>query len=104
MNQTDLLASALDVVLHRKAERFLNSGEYLDHVQRCVEALGLTDPKLAFLFGGLDAMQQDFGSTAQMNRPPGSRLDVSFRENRLTRLRRWKEDWEARGVLPIKKW
>lgn len=84
--KTDDLAKALDVVLYRKAERFINSRDYIAHVQKCVAALGLTDPKIAFLFGGLDAMQQDFGPAAQMTRPPGSRLDVSFRSNRLARL------------------
>lgn len=52
----DDLALALDTILHIKAERFINSPGYIAHVQKCVEVLDLTDPKLAFLFGGLDAM------------------------------------------------
>ena len=96
---TDDLANALDIVLRRKAERFINNPDYLAHVQKCVETLELTDPKLAFLFGGLDAMQQDFGSAAQMTRPPGTRLDVSFKENRLAHLQRWCNDWKTQNVL-----
>jgi hypothetical protein len=99
MNETDKLANALDVVLEKKAERFLHNLEYIAYVEKCVEDLQLTDPKLAFLFGGLDAMQQDFGSAAQMTRPPGTRLDVSCRKNRFKRLLNWKEKWEASGVL-----
>lgn len=102
MDETNNLANALDIVLQRKAERLLGNADYIAHVQRCVEGLKLTDPKVAFLFGALDAMQQDFGSAAQMSRPPGSRLDVSFRENRFKRLRHWKEKWEARGALQSK--
>lgn len=100
---TDNLTQALDTVLRHKAERFINSLGYIAHVQKCVESLELTDPRLAFLFGGLDAMQQDFGSAAQMTRPPGSDLDVSFRDNRLARLRQWKNEWKARNVLPFVK-
>ncbi len=98
---TDDLAQALDTVLRRKAERFTNSPGYVAHVQKCVEDLELTDTRLAFLFGGLDAMQQDFGSAAQMTRPPGSRLDVSSRDNRLERLLRWRNEWKARNILPF---
>jgi len=89
---TDDLAQALDTMLRHKAGRFVNSPGYVAHVQKCVEELELTDTRLAFLFGGLDAMQQDFGSAAQMTRPPGSRLDVSFRDNRLARLLRWRNE------------
>ena len=95
------LADALDVVLNKKAERFINNEAYLEHVRQCVEELELTDPKLAFLFGGIDAMQQDFGSAAQMTRPPASKIDVSFRENRKARLLNWMNDWKARGILPF---
>ncbi len=97
----DDLEMALDTVLRHKAERFINNPGYVAHVQKCVEVLDLTDPKLAFLFGGLDAMQQDFGSAAQMTRPPGSRLDVSFRGNRLTRLQKWMNAWKAKNALPF---
>ena len=97
----DDLATALDTVLWHKAERFINNPGYIAHVQKCVEVLELKDPKLAFLFGGLDAMQQDFGSAAQMTRPPGSRLDVSFRGNRLARLQRWRNKWKAKNALPF---
>ena len=96
---TDDLANALETVLSSKAERFISNPDYIAYVQKCVKELGLTDPKLAFLFGGLDAMQQDFGSAAQMTRPPGSRLDVSFRENRLTRLQRWNAAWKVRNIF-----
>jgi hypothetical protein len=98
----DDLAIALEIVLHRKAERFIKSPGYITHVQKCIEALSLTDPRLAFIFGGLDAMQQDFGSAAQMTRPPGSPLDVSFRSNRLTRLQQWMNKWKAEHALPFK--
>ena len=98
---TDDLAQALDTVLRHKTERFINSPGYVAHVQKCGEAFELTDTRLAFLFGGLDAMQQDFGSAAQMTRPPGSRLDVSFRDNRLARLLRWRNEWKARNLLPF---
>lgn len=98
---TDDLAQALNTVLRHKAERFIKSPGYVAHIQKCVEDLELTDTRLAFLFGGLDAMQQDFGSAAQMTRPPGSRLDVSFRYNRLARLLRWRNEWKARNILPF---
>lgn len=98
---TDDLAQALDTMLRHKAGRFVNSLGYVAHVQKCVEELELTDTRLAFLFGGLDAMQQDFGSAAQMTRPPGSRLDVSFRDNRLARLLRWRNEWKAKKLLPF---
>jgi hypothetical protein len=101
VNRTYELSNALDVVLDRKAGRFINSVEYLSHIRKCVDSLELVDPKLAFLFGGLDAMQQDFGSAAQMVRPPGSRLDVSSRKNRLARLMKWKKDWQHRNILPF---
>jgi len=97
------LVDALDVVLNKKAERFISNEGYLEHIRQCVEELNLTDPKLAFLFGGLDAMQQDFGSAAQMTRPPASQIDVSFRGNRKARLLNWMNDWKARGVLPFQK-
>jgi hypothetical protein len=97
----DDLATALDTVLRHKAERFINNPDYIAHVQKCVETLGLTDPRLAFLFGGLDAMQQDFGSAAQMTRPPGKRLDVSFRSNRLARLQQWMNKWKSKNALPF---
>lgn len=100
MNLGDL-AQALDTVLRHKAERFIKNPGYIAHVQKCVEELEITDTRLAFLFGGLDAMQQDFGSAAQMTRPPGSDLDVSFRGNRLVRLRRWRDEWKASNVLPF---
>lgn len=98
---TDDLAQALDTVLLHKAERFINNPGYIAHVQKCVEVLELTDPKLAFLFGGLDAMQQDFGSAAQMTRPPGSHLDVSFRGNRIARLQKWMNEWKVKNALPF---
>lgn len=97
----DDLATALDTILRHKAERFINNPGYMAHVQKCVEVLELTDPKLAFLFGGLDAMQQDLGSAAQMTRPPGSRIDVSFRGNRLARLQNWRNEWKARNAIPF---
>ena len=97
------LEDALDTVLTHKAERFIKNAEYITYVQKCVESLHLTDPRLAFLFGGLDAMQQDFGSATQMTRPPGSSLDVSYRENRLRHLQRWIDEWKARDVLPFSK-
>jgi len=100
MKKNDL-ADALDVVLNKKAERFISNEGYLEHVRQCVEELNLTDPNRAFLFGGLDAMQQDFGSAAQMTRPPASKIDVSFRENRRARLLNWMNDWKARGILPF---
>ena len=99
----DDLAAALDTVLRHKAERLINSPGYLVHVQKCVEILELTDLKLAFLFVGLDAIQQDFGSAAQMPRPPGSRIDVSFRGNRLARLQNWRNEWKDKKALPFTK-
>jgi hypothetical protein len=98
---TEGLAEALDTVLWHKAERFIKNPGYIAHIQKCVDELQLSDTRLAFLFGGLDAMQQDFGSAAQMTRPPGSNLDVSFRDNRLTRLKKWTDAWRARNVLPF---
>ena len=98
---TEGLAQALDTVLWHKAKRFINNTDYIAHIQKCVDDLQLTDARLAFLFGGLDAMQQDFGSAAQMTRPPGSDLDVSLRDNRLARLKRWMSEWRARNVLPF---
>lgn len=100
MNKEEL-AQALDTVLRYKARRFIDSRGYIAHIQRCVDELQLTDTRLAFLFGGLDAMQQDFGSAAQMTRPPGSDLDVSFRDNRLAHLKQWKNEWGAKNVLPF---
>lgn len=98
---TDDLVEALETVLTSKAFRFVNNREYLAHVERCVETLGLTDPKISFLFGGLDAMQQDFGSAAQMTRPPHSSLDVSSKDSRLERLQCWLREWEKDGRLPF---
>jgi len=98
---TGELAQALDTVLWHKAKRFVNSPGYIAHVRKCVDELQLTDVRLAFLFGGLDAMQQDLGSAAQMTRPPGSDLDVSSRDNRLARLKRWRNEWRAKNTLPF---
>jgi hypothetical protein len=98
---TEELAQALDTVLRHKAERFIKNPYYVAHIQKCVDALRLTDTRLAFLFGGLDAMQHDFGSAAQMTRPPGSALDVCSRVNRLKRLKKWRDAWRAQNVLPF---
>jgi hypothetical protein len=46
-------------------------------------------------------MQQDFGSAAQMTRPPHSRLDVSSKDGRLERLQCWLREWEKDGRLPF---
>lgn len=100
---TDDLVEALETVLTSKANRFINNRKYVAHVERCIETLALADPRLAFLFGGLDAMQQDFGSAAQMTRPPLSRLDVSSKDNRLKRLQRWLDEWGTDGRLPFQK-
>lgn len=48
-------------------------------------------------------MQQDFGSAEQMTRPPGSRVDVSFRGNRLARLQNWRNEWKDKKALPFAK-
>lgn len=101
MMRSEELANALDVVLRAKADRMLQNEDYVAHVRRCNEVLEITDPLEAFIFGGLDAMMQDFGSAAQMIRPPGSKLDVSVRKHRLDRLQRWRLNRLNEGKLPL---
>lgn len=84
--------------LRREIEALLRMNK---HVRACIQELGLTDPVEAFLFGGLDAMQQDFGSGTQMTRPPGSAIDVSYRGNRLERLQLWQREWREQRKLPL---
>lgn len=93
------LIGAIDVLLMRRATRFRKNRGYLEHVRRCVAELGLRTLEEAFLFGGLDAMQQDFASANQMTLPPKTQYDASYRGNRLERLKQWKGLWEREGTL-----
>lgn len=101
--KVDDLANALEVILDKKAERFINNQGYLDHVRKCVKELKLMDPETAFLFGGLDAMQHDFGSATEMTNPPASILDIKYRENRINRLRKWMNRWKESTILENKR-
>ena len=101
MSTNEKLVEALEIVLRRKADRFFGNAQYLEHVHKSVATL---EPKTfdeAFVFGALDAMIQDFGSAAQMTRPPRSPIDVSFRENRLGRLQKWVRHWRHEKKLPL---
>ncbi|MEA1959669.1 MAG: hypothetical protein U9N44_08460 [Chloroflexota bacterium] len=84
--------TALDKILQCKAERFIKNSDYLKHVQNCLDEISIQDPKIAFIFGGIDAMMQDMGSALQMTRPPKTEWDISCRENRLARLKKWEKE------------
>ncbi len=97
------LKQAIEILLSRRANRFLNNQGYLDHIKRCVGQLHFRTFDEAFLFGALDAMIQDFASAEQMNLPPKHPVyDPGYRDNRLERLKRWKQLWEKQARLPLK--
>jgi hypothetical protein len=100
------LGEAIETLLETRAERFIGTSrpsKYIDHVRKCVKELNLRTPEEAFLFGGLDAMMQDFASANQLTRPPGrSPYDVAYHEKRIERLQLWKRKWEEQGRLPLK--
>jgi len=98
------LGQAIEILLSRRANRFLNNAGYLDHIKKCVAELQFSTFEEAFLFGALDAMIQDFASAEQMNLPPGNPIyDPGYRANRFERLKAWKQTWETQGRIPFKK-
>lgn len=101
MNKMEL-EQAIEIILETRAERFLKNQEYLGHVRRCVKELNFSSHEEAFVFGGLDAMQQDFASANQFNLPAKvSPWDVGYRERRFERLQNWKRIFKEKGMLPL---
>jgi len=97
------LKEAIETLLTTRANRFSKNQNYLDYIKRCVEELHFKIFEEAFLFGGLDAMIQDFASAEQMNLPAKHpTYDPGHRDNRLERLKRWKQLWESENRLPFK--
>jgi len=97
------LEQAIEVILKTRAERFLKP-EYLDHICKCVKTVNFRTQEEAFLFGALDAMQQDFASANQLTRPPKKDpYDAGYHEKRLQRLQNWKNIWESEGKLPFQR-
>ncbi len=99
----EVLGKALETVVRCKAERFLQNKDYLEHVRRCIKTLKPKSYEEAFVLGGLDAMLQDFGSAAQMTRPPKSAIDISWKENRIDRMSRWQADWLKEELLKLRR-
>ena len=101
MLQEDL-GQAIEILLSKRASRFLNNTNYLTHIKKCVAELQFGTFEEAFLFDALDAMIQDFASAEQMNLPPGNPIyDPGCRANRFERLKEWKQLWETQGRLPF---
>lgn len=97
----EALERAIETLLKTRAERFLRP-EYLAHVKRCVGELNFRTKEEAFLFGGLDAMQQDFAAANQLTRPPRKDpYDAGYHNKRFERLTKWKRLWESQGKLPL---